>query len=361
MQLQRKKTRVVVLMDMPLFPYRIYAYNELVKRGYELTVVSVSNKEEKYKIPLLFNHIRLCCNKKLGFMFIKNYSSLHFEDYDYIIVTPNLRVLNYYPMLFGHKYDKKLMAWGHMKGCTAGNPIAARLRIPIFRKMQALIFYEAGTCDEFANKGFSREKMFVANNTQYVDPSTVKRNEERDSFLYVGRIQERKGVDLALRAFANIKRKSNDENLRFVIVGGGEDAGLRRVVTEEGLGNSVEFKGPIHDQAKLGEVFSHALAYVSPGHVGLGVLHSLASGVPVITCTGRKHSVEITNCKPENSLLVPFTVNDLTQAMSLLYEDKAMQKRMSEAAYQFYQEYCTIDKMVDGIDDALKYVKQLNR
>lgn len=354
-------SKVIVLQDMPLYPYRIYAYNELAIRGYDLTVMSIGNKDEKYDITLLFKHIRLGCSKRMGFVHIQNYFSLHLDYYDYIIVTPNLRVLNYYPMLFGHKYDKKLLAWGHMKGCTVGNPIAARLRIPIFRKMQALIFYEAGTCDEFANKGFSREKMFVANNTQYVDPSTVKRNDERDSFLYVGRIQERKGVDLALRAFANIKRKSNDENLRFVIVGGGEDAELRRVVTEEGLGNSVEFKGPIHDQAKLGEVFSHALAYVSPGHVGLGVLHSLACGVPVITCTGRKHSVEITNCKPENSLLVPFTVNDLTQAMAALYEDKALQKRMSEAAYNYYQDCCTIDKMVDGIDNAIKYVEQLNK
>ena len=34
---------ILILMDMPLFPYRIYAYNELSNRGYDLTVISVSD------------------------------------------------------------------------------------------------------------------------------------------------------------------------------------------------------------------------------------------------------------------------------------------------------------------------------
>ena len=44
--------KVLILMDMPLFPYRIYAYNGLADRGYDLTVVSVSNEDAKYDIPL---------------------------------------------------------------------------------------------------------------------------------------------------------------------------------------------------------------------------------------------------------------------------------------------------------------------
>ena len=36
---------ILILMDMPLFPYRIYAYNELSNRGYDLTVISVSDED----------------------------------------------------------------------------------------------------------------------------------------------------------------------------------------------------------------------------------------------------------------------------------------------------------------------------
>lgn len=360
MSLSNNIVNILILMDMPLFPYRIYAYNELAERGYDLTVVSASNADAGYNIPLKFKHIRKGIKKFGGFEWLTGYKNSMCDDYDYVIVTPNLRVLNFMP-LYGKKYREKMLAWGHLKGCTSANPIAALVRRPLLRKMNALIFYEAGTRDEFVNAGFPKEKLFVANNTQYVEPDTVIRGLPKDYFLYVGRIQERKGVGLALRAFAKLKRDTKGDNLRFMIVGGGDNESLLKVAQEEGIAKDVEFTGAIHDQKKLGEVFSKAYAYVSPGHVGLGVLHSLACGVPVITCSGRLHSVEITNCTPDNSLVVPYTVDDVADAMRRMYSDKELQNRLSEAAYKYYQEYCTIDKMVDGIDDALKYVEQLKK
>ena len=347
---------ILILMDMPLFPYRIYAYNELADRGYDLTVVSASNADSNYEIPLKFRHIRKGIKKIGGFEWLKGFKRSMCDDYDYIIVTPNLRVLNFMP-LYGKKYKEKMLAWGHLKGCTSANPVAAWVRRPLLRKMNALIFYEAGTRDEFLKKGFPKEKLFVANNTQYVDPATVTLGLPKEYFLYVGRIQERKGVDLALRAFAVVKRETNDEDLRFVIVGGGDRETLDKVAQEEGITDSVVFTGAIHDLKRLGDVFSKAYAYVSPGHVGLGVLHSLACGVPVITCSGRLHSVEITNCKPDNSLVIPYIVEDVAAAMSKLYKDKGLQQKMSEAAHKYYWENCTIDKMVDGIENAIEYVE----
>lgn len=354
------KTSVLILMDMPLFPYRIYAYNELAERGYDLTVVSACNADASYAIPLKFTHIRKGIKRIGGFEWMKDFSVSMCDDYDYVIVTPNLRVVNFIP-LYGKKFREKMLAWGHLKGCTSANPVAAWFRRPLLRKMNALIFYEAGTRDEFLIKGFPKERLFVANNTQYVEPETVIRGLQKEYFLYVGRIQERKGVDLALRAFAKLKRELSDETLKFVIVGGGDKEALVKVAQEESITDAVEFTGTIHEQKRLGEVFSKAYAYVSPGHVGLGVLHSLACAVPIITCSGRLHSVEITNCKPDNSLVVSYTVDDVAGAMKLLYQDKALQSQMSDAAYKYYQENCTIDKMVDGIDDALKYVEQLKK
>lgn len=349
--------KVVILMDMPLYPYRIYCYNELAKRGYELTVVSVSNNDLKYQIPLSFEHIRYNCKNIGPFVWLKKFSLKELDKYDYIIVTPNMRVLNFYPLL-GNLYKKKTIAWGHLTGRTANNKLAEWIRFKTFRKFPALIFYEAGTRDEYVARGFDAKQLFVANNTQYVDPTTVHPNEERTYFIYVGRIQDRKGLDLAMRAFARLKKQNGDNKLDFVFVGGGDTNSLKQVAQEGNITDYVKFIGPVHDQGQLGEWFSHAIAYVSPGHVGLGVLHSFACGVPVITCTGRLHSVEISNCKPENSILVPYTVEDVEAAMDKLYSDKESQRSMSLSAYNYYNEYCTIDKMVDGIDDAIKYVEQ---
>lgn len=348
--------KVVVLMDMPLFPYRIYCYNELAKRGYELTVVSVSNKDEKYKIPLLFEH-RMLTPKWIGpFKKLAGFRLHDYEGYDTIIVDPNLRMLDYF-RLYNKKYWKKLIGWGHLTGRTSGNKVAEWVRYHFFNKFPALVFYDYQTRDAYIEHGFSAEKLFVANNTQYVDPETVNPHVERKYFLYVGRIQERKGIDLALRAFAKVKKQYDDTQLEFVIVGGGDAEPLKNIAVEEGISDAVRFVGPVHDQAQLGEYFSHAIAYVSPGHVGLGVLHSFACGVPVITCTGRLHSVEVSNCKPDNSMLVPYTLEYVASAMDKLYTDKDFQKGLSENAHKHYWENCTIDKMVDGIDNAIKYIE----
>lgn len=347
---------ILILQDMPLFPYRIYCYNELARRGYALTVMSVSNTEMNYEIPLEFKHIRKGYKQIGGFVWLKKFSRTICDNYDYVILTPNLRVLNYIP-LYGNKYRKKILAWGHLKGCSSSNPIATWLRNPILKKMQALIFYEAGTHNEYVKKDFPKDMLFVANNTQYVDPGTVIHGLPKEHFLYVGRMQKRKGVELALKAFAKMKHETKDKQLKFVIVGGGDRDSLVKVIQKEDITDAVEFTGAIHDQKKLGELFSKAYAYVSPGHVGLGVLHSMACGVPVITCSGRLHSVEITNCKPDNSVVVPYTVEDVSAAMQRLYADKEFQNSLSNAAYKYYQENCTIDKMVDGIDSALRYVE----
>ena len=348
---------VLILMDMPLFPYRIYAYNELAaKRGYDVTVISASNEDAVYSIDMKFKHIRLGVKSLGPFFLLENFAKLKMSDYDYIIVTPNLRCLSFYPLLFGHRHDNNLLAWGHLKGCTSGNRLAASIRMRICKKMQSIIFYEAGTRDEFVAAGYDAEKLFVANNTQYVNPQTVHLGLEKEYFLYVGRIQTRKGLSLALKAYAKFVSENPNCDLKFKIVGGGDKTELKALCDLLRITDKVEFEGAVHEENKLGDIFAHAIAYVSPGHVGLGVLHSLAFGVPVITCTGRLHSVEFSNCKPNNSFVVPFNVDGIAEAMHRLASDNVLQQKMSHAAYDYYNEYCTIDKMVDGIDEAINYV-----
>lgn len=353
--MENKINKVAILMDMPLFPYRIYCYNELAKRGYDLTVISVSNKVEKYDMPLLFEHI-VYCPKHIGpFVKLQGFSIRDYVQYDTIIVDPNLRMLDYYKF-YNKRFSKKLIGWGHLTGRTSSNKFAEKIRYWFFKKFKALVFYEAGTKVEYIAHGFDEDRLFVANNTQYVDPSAVHPNEERRYFLYVGRIQERKGIELALQAFAKLKNEHADSRLEFIVVGGGDSNGLKALAIREGVSESVRFIGPVHEQAMLGKWFSHAIAYVSPGHVGLGVLHSFACGVPVITCSGRLHSVEIYNCNKDNSLVVPYTVDGVYGAMVQLYKDSDLERRLSMAAYNYYWENCTIDKMADGVDDAIKFL-----
>lgn len=355
--MEENNSKILILMDMPLFPYRIYAYNGLAERGYKLTVVSMSDKDVKYDIDLEFRHIRLSYRAFCGFRYVKGFNVVKPEDYDTIILAPNLRMLNFF-QFYNKNYWHKLIGWGHHKGCTSGNRIAASFRNRMFKKFAALVFYDYNTCEDYKRNGYNQNKLFVANNTQYVDLAKVNLSSPRDSFLYVGRIQERKRVDMALRAFATLKKTVPSDGLKFRVVGGGDSESLKTLVRKMGISDDVEFTGPIHDEDKLAAIFNAAYAYVSPGHVGLGVLHSLAFGVPVVTCSGRKHSVEIANCTKDNSFVVEFSDEGVYHAMKRLYTDGELWMRMSRSSNKYYKESCTIDVMVDGLDNALKYLNR---
>ena len=342
-------------MDMPLFPYRIYAYNELVKRGYDLTVVSVETETVSYPVKKDFIHIPLRKQTLGGFGKIVGLSAVNFDEYHVILIALNVRLVDIYPLVLG-KYSKKVIAWGHMKGHTVGNPHAQRLRMRIARKLPALLFNDFVTRDEYLKAGFPPEQLFLANNTQYVNPLTVRLDKERKYFLYVGRIQERKGLDLAIKSFAKVISETVNDSVSFKIVGGGDSEALKNLVDSMGIKDRVEFVGPVYDESLLGEFFSGALAYVSPGHVGLGVLHSFAFGVPVMTCTDRKHSVEYVHCNKENSYLSTYSVDGVAAMMKEIMEDTEERERKSQNAYQYYNRYCTIDRMVDGIDSAIQTI-----
>lgn len=347
--------KVLVLMDMPLFPYRIYAYNGLAERGYDLTVVSLSNEDQQFDIPLRFQHIRLKKKQCGPFIRVEGISELELKDFDVIIVDPNLRVLDFYK-LYRQRYWPKLIGWGHHKGRTTGNKLAEILRFWFFKKFKALVFYDYETPKEYIAHGFDKSKLFVANNTQYVDLSKVLLNNSRDCFIYVGRIQDRKLIDMAIEAYALFRERNPDCKVYFKVCGGGNVETLKLLVERLNIVDWVKFTGSVYGEDKLADIFNSAYAYVSPGHVGLGVLHSLAFGVPVITCNNRKHSLEFYNCKPDNSFVVDFNKESIADAMSRIYNDSELHKTMSYRAYNYYKEYCTIDKMVDGVDDAIKHL-----
>lgn len=113
--------------------------------------------------------------------------------------------------------------------------------------------------------------------------------------LFVGRIHPEKGLELLLRA-ASVARQSSPA-LRFRIVGpwepryGGGGEAFQRLLSEIAapLGDSVEFTGPVFDEAVLAAHFASAAVFVYPSLAAKGEaspvapLEALARGCPVVT------------------------------------------------------------------------------
>ncbi len=105
----------------------------------------------------------------------------------------------------------------------------------------------------------------------------------RGYFLYLGRLKQRKGVDVLLHALAKLPAASARP---LVIAGGGEErAALEQLSTHLGLRERVFFVGPVQHPDKA-YFLQNAIATVVPSRIseafGLVALESFAAATPAI-------------------------------------------------------------------------------
>jgi len=107
-------------------------------------------------------------------------------------------------------------------------------------------------------------------------------------FVFVGRLEPLKGVDIVLRAFARLTADGRHPAARLLVLGedsgAGECARLQRLVTKLGLSERVEFLGSI-PQCRLPTYYAAAEACLIPSYsesFGLVGLEAQACGTAVI-------------------------------------------------------------------------------
>ena len=158
------------------------------------------------------------------------------------------------------------------------------------------------------------------------------------------RLIEKKGVDLTLRAFAELRQTHPHSEL--VIVGGGplRDE-LPKLAATLGVAEHVRFRGFL-DQARLREEMRGADMFVHPSRVaGDGnregvpnsMLEAMASGVPVVAT--RHGGIPEAVTDGVSGLLVPENdVPALVGAMRRLLEDGALAQRLGMGARRAIEE-----------------------
>jgi glycosyltransferase involved in cell wall biosynthesis len=114
----------------------------------------------------------------------------------------------------------------------------------------------------------------------------------------VGRLIPAKKVDVLVDGFQKALSGLISDTKLIIVGDGPERARLAALVENYGIADRVEFRGEILDNVALAPLFAESLLTVSPGYVGLSVIHSLAFGVPVLVADNEPHS-------PEVEVLVP--------------------------------------------------------
>lgn len=243
--------------------------------------------------------------------------------------------------------------WGLGMGRS---PLANRLRLLALKKADALLLYSAVSRVPFERSGYPAERIFVAPNTIHVPNAGRNEHSRRDRFVFVGSLKPRKGVQDLLLAFERIGA-GLPVGTGITIVGSGQERGpIEALCRRLGIEERVEFLGTLTSSEDLKKIFDRALAYVSPGQVGLGVLHSFAYGVPVITRRNAPHGPEVHNIMDGvNGYLYDGTIDSLARRLRGLATEPDVAERLGAVAYQHYSEKRTMNHMVQGFLETIRF------
>jgi glycosyltransferase involved in cell wall biosynthesis len=186
---------------------------------------------------------------------------------------------------------RRTLLWGHLDPRKGPNAATARLRSRMRSVGDGSIFYSYEN-RERARLTAPREPIWVAPNALYRKAFLGARTGlDRNSIIYVGRLEPEKQPSLLLEGFALIAASNPDWTLR--IVGDGTlRPELEKLARSLGLIERIRFAGAVYDAAALSDLYANAFCSVSPGVVGLSLTQSLGFGVPMVIAAGLAHGPE---------------------------------------------------------------------
>jgi glycosyltransferase involved in cell wall biosynthesis len=178
--------------------------------------------------------------------------------------------------------------------------------------------------------------------------------------LFLSRIQEKKGCDLLINAFAAVSAGAPDLHL---VMAGPDQTGwvatLQAQARQLGVADRIHWPGMLQGDTKWG-AFHAAEAFVLPSHqenFGIAVAEALACGLPVLISNKVNIWREIKNAGAG-------LVEDDTEAgtRSLLSQwmtlDTHAKQQIGEQAKALFNRRFTINAMTDSVLDVIASVKQ---
>jgi glycosyltransferase involved in cell wall biosynthesis len=213
---------------------------------------------------------------------------------------------------------------------------------------------------ELLKIGFPQKKITKIPNT--VDTNKffpkIKKNEAQPLTInFIGRLHQKKGVDILINAIKKLKDKSFD--FRVSIVGDGPlKKDLTMLVNNLKLEDRIFFTGtqkeplPFYQQADIIAMPSYAeglpLVLLEAMACKAAIVATEIGGITdviVKKSSGKIHEKSFCIC--ENGILVlPGDIEGLTIALEQLIQDRRLREELSQKAYETVLESYTLDKVI---------------
>ena len=348
----------VLLIHAGIIPhYRVPIYGCLSSylKDYNVNLIVISDgiqAENPHCINFQYREMRLSTMSITRFL-LK-------QKVDVIIDYMELRHLYLFPTYLIAKVllGKKMIYWG--QGLDLLDP-KARIKNLAYATEQAMcdtIILYAEHLKQYIPERFHK-KIYVANNTLYIDYSGLHTGLTRENVLAeygiktkknivcMGRMQKRKRLEVLVKAFDYMNRP----DIGLILVGPDPDGVLSSI-----HGNNIFKLGPIYGDKKF-DLLSASDVYCLPGAIGLSIIDAFHCGLPIVTEYGDE-SAEIMYLKNGvNGFMVPRgNIAEMAEKLELLLDNDSLRHQFSNAAKQEIKENGSIDKMCAGFRDALLHV-----
>ncbi|MFO0856723.1 MAG: glycosyltransferase family 4 protein [Phycisphaerales bacterium] len=378
----------VVIQQPNLARYRLPVYQELSKRpGLDVHLLYGNDSDIPSVEPVGVKATMVPMSK---FRLFGNEARWHSaqtkwtdqKHADVVVLSWSTRYMSLVPALLkARRQHIGTVLWGHgySKRETA---VSMKARSGVAQLADALLFYNRSTARQYVDAGYANPmRVFVAFNTLDQTEIQAARNEwlgqpekleafraqhglaGKQSVLFVSRFDPKNRLDLLIRAL--VKLRDSNPNLVVNIIGKGEAEGELRVLTKQlGLEDRVFFRGAIYGEQQLAPWFLTAKAFVYPANIGLSAIHAFGYALPVVTAdepNAQNPEFESLQHGYNSLLYTPERVDELAEAVGELCRDGERQAAMSRNAHQTITERHSLKRMVDGMEQAIRYADHCAR
>jgi len=295
-----------------------------------------------------------------------------FKKYDALIMSGNMRCFStWLTALTARLMGKRVYFWSHgIYGKES--PVLLLLKRIFFSIPNGNFFYGEKALERALNLGFDENKNHVIYNSLDYDTHKSKRNKlvfsnvyknhfENDNavLLFIGRLTPQKKLNQFLEAVKNIE--TDQQNINIVFIGDGTQK--ENLENQAGsLDLNTWFYGECYSEDELSNLIYEADICISPGNVGLTVIHSLSYGTPVITHSDfafQMPEAEAILPKINGDFFIRDSVSDLSKTIAdWLSNDTLSRNQIRENCYRIiddkYNPYFQANLIKDVISNDLR-------
>lgn len=220
-----------------------------------------------------------------------------------VILLGEVQVLSTWILLLYYKLrGVRCLVWTHG---IYGNEskILNYLRVLFYNSFDQILVYNRRSNLLLSKNGLSERKIHTIYNSfnynllKRINDRLLLDKYEEFSLVFVGRLTRVKRLDILIEAVKNLKDKR--KKLYLHIIGDGiERSSLEGMVNSKGLSSQVIFHGEMLDLSASSEIIKRCHVGVSPGNIGLTVVHLMSLGIPCITHGSLEHQM------PESELIL---------------------------------------------------------